>query len=270
MILRFSRFLSVLICGLGVTTILVGCGGSGSLNTDTPEAAYLKGLEYYERGSYERAVEQLQRVFEFGRVHEWADDAQFTLAKTYYADRQFVLAANEFDRFVGLYPREDRIEEASYLRAMSYYHLSPAFNLDQSDTERAVEHLRLFLGKYPESEYAQDIGLKIDELQYKLAHKLMTKARLYERGEMYEAAAITYQRVLEKYPSTADVDASLLGAMRSWVAYADASVAARKKERLQKALDTYDRLVQLFPNSNVLKDAEVIYDGIQQRLQTLG
>lgn len=255
---------------LALSGSLIACGGSNRLTSETPQAAYEKGLAFFERGSYERAAEQFQRVFEFGRVHEWADDAQYMLARTYFEDRQYLLAANEFDRFVGLYPRDERVQEAAYHRAMSYYRLSPPYNLDQSDTERAVEHLRLFLGTYPGSERAADIGLKIDELQQKLARKLLAKARLYERGELYEAAAITYESVLTRYPSTRDVDVALLGAMRSWVAYADISVPDRKRERLEKALSAYNRLVQLFPGSSVLKDAELIYESIQERLETLG
>lgn len=251
-------------------TLLAACGGSNRLSSDDPEAAYQKGLAFFERGSYDRAIEQLQRVFEFGRVNEWADDAQYTLAEAYYQDHQFLLAANEFDRFIGLYPRDERVEDAAYYRAMSYYRLSPPFNLDQSDSERAVEYLRLFLGTYPGSEHAKDIGSKIDELQQKLARKLLAKARLYERADYFEAAAITYERVLEKYPSTGVVDTSILGAMRSWVAYADQSITARKRERLQKAVDAYNRLVQLFPESPLLKDAELIYEGIQERLEALG
>lgn len=249
---------------------LSACSGSNRTSAESPEIAYQKGLAFFERGSYERAIEQLQRVFEFGRVNEWADDAQYTLARAYFEDHQYLLAANEFDRFVGLYPRDSRVEDAAYYRAMSYYEQSPPYNLDQSDSERAVEYLRLFLGTYPNSERADDIGHKIDELQDKLARKLISKARLYERGELYEAAAITYERVLEKYPSTAVVDESLLGAMRSWVAYADASIPSRKRERLESAVAAYNRLVQLFPDSPVVKDAELIYQGIQERLETLG
>lgn len=250
--------------------LLGACGGSRRAASENPEVAYQKGLAYFERGAYDRAIEQLQRVFDFGRVNEWADDAQYTLARAYYEDHQFLLAANEFDRFIGLYPRDERVEDAAYYRAMSYYNLSPPFNLDQSDTQRAVEYLRLFLSTYPNSERAHDIGLKIDELQEKLAHKLLAKAALYERADLYEAAAITYERVLEKYPSTGMVDESILGAMRSWVAFADQSIPAKKRQRLQNAVEAYNRLVQLFPESSLLKDAETIYEGIQQRLETMG
>ncbi|HUF08078.1 MAG TPA: outer membrane protein assembly factor BamD [Rhodothermales bacterium] len=265
-----SRAIALILVTLTSVTLLGACGGSQRASSETPEIAYRKGVAFFDRGSYDRAVEQLQQVFEFGRVNEWADDAQYTLARAYYEGKQYLLAANEFDRFIGLYPRDERVEEAAYYRAMSYYRQSPPFNLDQTDSERAVEYLRLFLSTYPNSERAQDIGQKIDELQEKLARKLLAKAELYERGEMYEAAAITFQRVLEKYPSTDVVDESLLGAMRSWVAFADASIPSRKRERLENAVTAYNRLVQLFPGSPHLKEAELIFGSIQERMETLG
>ena len=248
----------------------VACGSSESAAGDTPEAAYIDGVKYFEEFRYTKAIKSFQRVFEFGRVHEWADDAQYMLARSFYEDEQYLLSSNEFERFIGLYPSDDRNEEAAYYRAMSYYQLSPAYNLDPSDTKKAVDYLRLYLAAYPNSGHRDDVGLKIDELQEKLALKLIETARLYERGDQHRAAVLTYERVLAEYPSSEPVDEALLGAMRAQIAYADASVLTRQAGRLREAVEIYNRLYQLFPDSPWLKDAEILYAAVQEKLQPFG
>lgn len=249
---------------------LMACSASGGVGGETPQEAFEAGMKAFEEERYLRAIESFQRVFEFGRVHEWADDAQFMLARSYYEDEQYILAANEFERFIGLYPNDERIEDASYHRAMSYYNLSPPYNLDPTDTRRAIEYLRLYLASYPNSERREEAGRKIDELQAKLAKKLMETAELYERSNQHQAAVLTYQRVLEEYPSSEQADAALLGAMRAQIAYADASIPARQEDRYREAIDIYNRLYQLFPDSPHLKDAETLFTVLEEKLQALG
>ncbi len=247
----------------------MGCSGSGRSVSASPEEAFNKGKDLFERGKYAQATLQLQSVFDFGRAHSFAGDAQFMLAQAYFNNKEYLLAASEYDRFVQLYPSDARVEEAEYWRALGYYQLSPPFQLDQSDTERAITYLRLFNSRHPQSPRVVEIGEKIDELQEKLARKLYEGGILYERQEQFEPAAITYERVLAKYPNTSYADDALVSAMRAYMAYSDASVADKQAERLQKAFENYDRLLQLFPNSDRLKDAEALYTQAQQRQAAL-
>jgi outer membrane protein assembly factor BamD len=255
---------------VAVSVLGTGCGGSRDASSDTPEVAYRAGEKYFEEFRYHKAIKSFQRVFEFGRVHDWADDAQYMLARSFYEDGQYLLSSNEFERFIGLYPSDDRAEEAAFYRAMSYYQMSPAFDLDGTDTEKAIDYLRLYLAAHPDSEHRDDIGLKIDELQEKLGKKLMETARMYERSEQYRAAVLTYQRVLDEYPTSKPVDEALFGAMRAQIAYAEASILTRQGERYRVAIDLYNRLYQLFPDSDYLKEAEVLYAKVQEKLQAFG
>lgn len=247
----------------------LGCSGSGRQVSASPEEAFNKGKALFEDEKYTQATLQLQSVFDFGRAHAFAADAQYMLAEAYHKNGEYLLAASEYDRFVQLYPSDERVEEAEYWRALSYYQLSPPYQLDQSDTERAITYLRLFNSRHPESDRVVDIGKKIDELQEKLARKLYEGGVLYEQQEQFEPAAITYERVLAKYPNTSYADDALVSAIRAYIAYSDASIAEKQAERLQKAMDTYTRLLQLFPDSNRLKEAEALYAQAQQRQAAL-
>ena len=247
--------------------LAAGCSSGNRIASETPEEAFEKGLAFYERGKYDRAVEYFQHVFDFGRTNPSAADAQYYLAKSYFEDEQYLLSANEFTRFVELYRGDERAEEGEYGRAMSYVRLSPPYQLDQTDTQTALTYLRLYLSKYPEGEHAAELAAYTGELRAKLAKKQFEIAELYERRELYEAAALSYEGVIEKYPDSEYADDALLGAVRSYRAYAEASIPSRQPERYQQAADTYARLVQLFPQSPLLGEAGAENAVVERALQ---
>jgi outer membrane protein assembly factor BamD len=250
-----------------ILAFAAGCAGSGRVESESPEAAFEEGLALYERGKYDRAVEYFQHVFDFGRANPFAADAQYYLAKAYYESEQYLLSANEFTRFAELYRGDERVEEAEYLRAMSYVELSPPYQLDQTDTQTALTYIRLYLSKYPDGEHAAELGALTEELRSKLAKKQFEVAELYERRELFEAAALSFERVLEEYPDSRYADDALLGMLRNYKAYAEASIPSRQPERYRLAADAYERLVELFPQSPLLGEAEGVYAGVGRALE---
>ncbi len=248
---------------------LAACSGTKELTVEDPETIYKKGLAYFEQGKYSRAIETFQEVFTFGRAHQWADDAQLYLARAYFMNKEYLLAANEFSRFIELYPTDPRAVDAEFERALCYYYLSPPYELDQTDTEHAITYFRLFMTRYPNHPKAAEAGQKIQELTDKLAHKLYAAGQLYERRELYEAAGFTYERVLDRYPASSWTDDALLGAVRAYTLFAEASIPSRQKERFEQAINVYLKFVQLFPQSPLLKEAEKYYQRAQQQLEQL-
>lgn len=262
---RWNTFL----LALAALVVLEGCAGSGRLRYSGPEEAFERGRALYEQGRYERAAEYLQAVFDFGRAHEWAADAQYLLAQSYYHNGEYILAAAEFSRFSEIYRTDPRVPEAEYWRAMAYYDLSPKYQLDQSDTQRAIDQFLAFIERFPTHERSDDAVDRIQELRQKLARKQVEAAAMYERRELFEAAALTYERVFDMYSTTRWADDALLGATRAWLSFADRSVRDRQAERLQRAIDNYQRLVQLFPDSPLVRDAEPLYARANRQLQAL-
>jgi outer membrane protein assembly factor BamD len=226
-----------------------GCSGSGRARYDSPEDAYRKGVELYERGKYSRAIEYLQGVFDFGRTSEYAADAQLLLARANANAGDYLLASNEYQRFIQLYRSDPRLPQAEYENAMTFVSRSPSYQLDQTDTERSVTQLQLFMDRYPTSEYVASADSTIKVLREKMARKQYESAGLYERRELYEAAALTYVGLFDRYPDTVWADDALIGAVRNYIEFSRQSVRSKQAERYQLAVDNYDRLAQLFPDS---------------------
>lgn len=252
-----------------VAVLAAGCAGGGRLRYDTPEEAFQKGMERYNARKYERAVQYFQGVFDFGRTHEWADDAQLFLARAYRANKEYILAASEYSRFVEIYRGDERVPTAEFERAMTYYERSPGYQLDQTDTQRGIEVFNLYMQRYPNHDSVMVANQRAQVLRQKLARKQFNAAQLYERRELYEAAALSFEVVFDKYPDTPWADDALLGAIRAYIAFSDQSIEARQAGRLQQAIDHYQRLLQIFPDSVLLKEAEALYEQANARLQSL-
>lgn len=249
--------------------LVAGCVGGGRLRYETPQEAFDKGMDYFEGGKYERAAQYFQGAFDFGRTHEWADDAQLQLARSYRANREYILASSEYSRFVEIYRSDSRVPGAEYERAMTYYERSPLYQLDQTDTERGIEVFNLYMKRYPGHDSIPAATNRVNELREKLARKQYYAAQLYERRELYEAAALSFEVVFDKYPDTPWADDALVGAIRSYIAFGNQSIASRQAERLQQALTHYQRLLQIFPDSDVLKDAEILYERANRQLESI-
>ncbi len=263
--MRFSVLVSAL--SLVMFVGLAGCSGGDDIAAEGPKVAYEKGMAEYEEGNYKKAVRYFEAVFNYGRGNEWAPEAQFQLAMTKRKQEKYLVAANEFKRFTQLYRNHPQRVEAEFQQALAYYARSPRYTLDQSDTKKAIDLFQLFIERHPDHEHVPEAKEKIDELRAKLAHKKYDAARLYERRDMWRAATASYRLLFDQYPDTPWADDALLGALRSYLRFADRSVEKKKAERYQKALDQYAQLEQLFPDSPLLDKAKSLRDEAQRKRQ---
>ena len=250
--------------------ILVGAGcASGNLVYDSPEQAYGYGEMYFTAGKYTKAIRYYQGVFDFGRTHQWAADAQLKLARAHRLNRDYILAAEEYANFTRLHRADPRTGDAEFERAMTFYERAPRFELDQSDTERGIEIFSVYMQRYPAHDSVNVAAMRVRQLRERLASKVFYAGGLYERRRLFEAAAISYESVFEDYPDTPLADDALLGAIRCYIEFSERSVAQRQPERLQKAIDHYQRLLQLFPESPLLKTAEDLYSRASEQMEAL-
>ena len=252
-----------------ICLLVAGCAGSGRITYDSPEEAYQRGMEAYNNGKYTRAAQYFQGVFDYGRTHEWADDARLQLARAYRNNREYILAASEYSSFSSVYRGDERVPIAEFERAMTFYERSPAIELDQTSTRRGIEVFNLYIQRFPQHDSVATAMLRVGELRQKLADKQFHAAGLYERRGLYEAAALSYETVFDKYPDTPLADDALLGALRCYIEFSARSIQQRQAERLETAIGHFERLVQIFPDSELIEEASILRQEADSRLDRL-
>lgn len=267
---KLSTISFKLSCLLLAVLVFGSCKNSDLIQRgDSLEVAFDKAMAFYENEDYTNASEAFETVVQIARGTEYGQDAQFYLAESYYNDGRYLLAASEYERFISLFPRVESRQEAQFKEAYCYYKLSPRYKLDQQNTRKAIEKFQLYNSRFPNSEKADQAGQYISEMRTKLAKKLYHSAELYLRTDQYEAAAIYYDLTIDKYPETKWAQRALVDEIKTYNIYADRSVPSKQRERYQKAIEAYEKFVQLFPNGEYRQEAEELVDEVRSALAEL-
>lgn len=250
---------------LTIILLLTACKSSRLVNPgDTVQEAYQKGITKFEEGSYGDAAEIFETVTRVGRGSEYAQEAQYYLAESYFNQERYILAEAEYNRFITFYPRDSKRQEVDYKKALSIYHQSPRYRLDQSATRRAIEEFQLFNSRYPDSRFVTESADKINELRGKLARKYYESAQFYSRTDQYKAATIYYDLVIDRYPESKWAETALLKQIDTYNEYAVNSILNKQVERYNLAISSYEKFIQLFPQSNARSEAETYRDEAEQ------
>jgi outer membrane protein assembly factor BamD len=106
----------------------------------------------YEKGKYAKAIRLYEQIAPAFRGKPQAENIFYNYSKSYYNSEQYYLSGYQLESFVANYPKSEKKEEAAFLGAESFYHLSPVYSLDQTDTEKALDKLQKFIDTYPNSE----------------------------------------------------------------------------------------------------------------------
>jgi outer membrane protein assembly factor BamD len=255
---------------LFVTILTAGCASENLIRPgDTLDVAYKKALKQYRSENYRDAANAFETVINTGRGTDYARSAYFFAAESYYGSEQYLLAADAFRQFVALYPQSPKRIDAAFKEALSYYKTSPRYKIDQKYTRKSIEQFRLFLSQYPDSERSEEAAKYLTEMRSKLAKKNYNSAKLYMRTDQYKAAVIFYDLTIDQFPETKWAEKALVEEIAAYVEYANESVQDRQGERFEKAVESYEKYLQLFPNGENRQRAETLVDQARAALTDL-
>ena len=227
---------------------------------DSLQVAFKKAMRLYQNEDYSEAADAFETVIEIGRGTDYGQEAQFYLAESYFENERYLIAASEYERYISLFPQSNKRPQAQYREAYCYYQLSPRYKLDQKYTRMAIEKFRLYTSRYPNAENVEKADEFIVDMRGKLAKKLYFSADLYMRTDQYEAAIIYYDLTIDNYPESIWAQRSLVDEIDAYNTYAGRSVQSKQQQRYQKAVQTYEKFVQLFPEGEYRSQAEKYVD----------
>ncbi|WKS95591.1 outer membrane protein assembly factor BamD [Riemerella columbina] len=214
--------------------------------------------DMYAKKKWKEALALYERAQNLVSGTDEASDVLFKSAYANYYDKQYRLAGHQFKKFAvnSALANDPRKEEAAYMSAICYYQGSLEYNLDQSSTELAITELQNFLNQYPNSERAKNINDLIEELTYKLEFKAYENARQYYKMLEYKAAIISFENVLNDFPST-----KLRPKIENYLMQAKAKIAIDskfelKKERLESAIAYTYQVEKDYPDTEMSKSAQ--------------
>ena len=232
--------------GVALTLGVGACASTGETGVLPADEQFQAATRFYEDGQYDRAVGAFQAfVFNYPQDPR-VPDARWLAAESYYRMEDWATAAQEYLNFQRDFPREDRAAEAIYQAGRAYQEMSLRPELDQRDTERAINVYERLPVEYPSSELAAEARERVDELRNKLAEKTYLNAEFYFDHEDFEAAEIYLADLIATFPQTDWMPAGYALLARTFCA----------QGLSDRAADVIARLRETYPDSEAAREAE--------------
>jgi outer membrane protein assembly factor BamD len=188
----------------GVLLLLIvlafGCAYTGASKTAaTPEEEYEEARREYEEGHYFDAVLKLSEFIDRYPGSILVDQAIFTLGKSYQAQKDWVLAAAEFERLVRDFPESRSACDAEKALGECYWEQSRKPQYDQRETEQALIQFNRYLNRCPDHPDRAEAEEIVREGRDRLAEKCLRTARLYAKMKKRQSAVIYCDLLLADY-----------------------------------------------------------------------
>ncbi len=241
------------------------------LKNEDVKAKYDLAEKYYAEGDFKRAKRLFEQIAPKYVGRPQGERVMFFFANSYFQTGDYYLSGYQFERFIKSYPKSDKIQEASFYGAKSYYELSPAYSLDQTDTDKALAKLQTFINTYPESEFFTEANTMAKELTAKKEKKQIEIAKQFNKLGQFNypilvSAIKAFDNFVSDNPGSIYREEALYYRIEAATNLALNSTENRRKERLEEAMESYNTLFKYFPETQFKKKADNLSEKIQKEL----
>lgn len=253
------------------SVLAVSCNMSYNkvLKSTDPAFKLEKAKEYYTQGKYDKALPLFEENLALNKGLKNNEEVLYLYADAYYKLKDYTMAAFYFRNYTTSYPTGKRVEEAAYMVAKCYEQESPRYELDQTNTAKAIDQYQLFINRYPKSSKVAEANASIDGLRAKMHKKAYESAYLYYKIKQYQAAAVTFKALLKEYPDINDRAKVQLYVIKSLKAFADNSYHEKKLERYTDAAKECALFQENYPTSEYKAEVQEIYTSVLEQIKSL-
>lgn len=262
---NMKKYFYILVLILGITS----CSEfQKALKTEDIANKYQIGEQLFNEGKYNKANRLFTQIVPNYRGKPQAEKLMYMYAMTFYEMKDYHLSGYQFERFVNSYPNSEKLEEAAFISAKSFYTLSPVYSKDQTETKDAIEKLQVFINNYPNSEYLSEANRMVKELDYKLENKAFSIAKQYNTISDYQASIRAFDNFLLEYPGSVLREDAMFYRLDSAYNLAVNSVLYKKESRLKVAQSYINSFVGIFSNSDKLDVVNTMMEEVDKQLQS--
>ena len=171
--------------------------------------AYQEGLDSLDKGDVLYAAKKFNEAEVLFPQSIWAPRAALMAAYSYYSQDYYGDAIAELERFIIIYPNHKSIQYAHYLLGICFYEQIIDEKKDLRVISNAKEKFTHVMKTYPESDYAFDSELKLDQVNDILASKEIYVGRYYFKKKKWIPAINRFKLVVDNYSTTIYVEEAL-------------------------------------------------------------
>ena len=239
-----------------LSSILLSCNEYQKLlnSTDNDTDKYNAAEKYYNDGEFRRANALIEQLIPSYRGKPQGERLVFFFADSYFQIKLYYSAAIQFENFIKSYPNSQRIQEAYFMEAKSYYMLSPLYTLDQDDTYTGIDKLQVFINRFPNSEYVSEALELMNDLQNKLEEKDVEISKQYYTIRDYTSAIKALDNFVADNPGTIFREEALYYKWLSQFEIAINSIESRIVDRVTELERSLDNFLRNYPDTIFIED----------------
>lgn len=247
-----------------LSTVLISCNGYQKiLKSGDLDFKYDQAIKFYEAEEYVKAFPLFDELLLLYRGTDKAENIYYYYSKTEYKKGNLISAAYHFKNFATTYKNNIHSEECAYLAVYCHYLLSPKYSLDQANTYKALEEIKIFLDIYPNSTYSKDCIELESKLQLKLERKSFENAKLYYTTENYKSAIHAFNLALQEYSNSIFKEEILFLQLKSYYLLADNSIEEKKEKRIKDTLIAFNQFKNTYPESDYSQESKRIFKQVK-------
>lgn len=237
-----------------ISFFVFGCSNKyqKTLKNSDPAKKLELAQYYYNKKDYFRAstlFEQLQDAYSGTAT---AEKVTYYSAYCNYGMQNNLLAGYQFKTYYENFPTGVWAEECLYMYAHCLYLESQVWYLDQTDTYKALEAIKLFVGVYSDSKYIPECNIQLDKLRNKLAYKAYKNAKMYFQTREYKSAIISLQNVIKDFPEIPQKEELDFLTVKSYFLLFENSIDKKKDERYSEAVLNFQQFKNEYPDSKFM------------------
>ncbi len=243
------------------------------LKAEDVKAKYDLAEKYYDEEDYKRANRLFEQIAPKYVGKPQGERVMFFFANTYFQRKDYNMSGYQFERFIKSYPKSEKVAEAGFLGAKSYYELSPDHSLDQTDTDKALVKLQSFINTYPDSEYFDEANQMAKDLTTKKERKAFEIGKQFNKLGHFDYSFLTpalaaFDNFISDHPGSIYREEALYLKFESATEFALNSFARLKQERLEKAKTAYNVLKKQFPETKYADEVAKLLKKIEKEVNS--
>ena len=249
---RMKKYLLFLVLILMIS----GCSSADKKESVfEPEVLFSKANDLIGEGDYSGAREVLEDIRARDATRKHATLAGVRIADTYYEDKEYEEAVVEYESFLSVHPYHKYSSYVQYKLAMSYYSRINTVDVSYSWAKNALDEFEKLRRNYPRNPYMDVTENRIRSCKKILAEYEFYVGKFYMKKGSYRSAALRFDGLVRDYPGSGKEPEALFYLARAYESVGE-------KEKAVKALD---RLIEKFPNMEIIVEARELAASIKNQ-----
>lgn len=250
------------ICWILLLPLFISCHKQNSIQINPMETGS-------DRSMYDIAVKRIRKDPEKARLlfqeimqifpdSIYATRAKLGIADSYYREKDsssLLMAAQEYQEFVNLYPYSPDAVYAKFQIGMCYFKQMKKPGCDQTNTFETIKRFEQMVQQYPDTPEAEKSKKIIQQARQVLALHFFRIGYYNYKLHAYIGAIDRFKQVMDEYPDFVHNDKLFFFVGKSYLAM----------NKLDSALSFFQRVVSDFPKSKLLGQSSRTIRNIQEK-----